>query len=298
MSLVINFLTGAQRTPTPLPSDAPAAGDGRFGNMLDDLWESEGQAAGFLGDASPMVDSDQRGLGPTVADVFNQHGLLARDKPSAGAETAPPPIPPANTPQLGPGGPTVAASEVVASEVSSAVAAPITNPSAPRPAVARPLTPAGATASGRQRFGVDSLMPPFGQIAVGSVNEQETANGAIPRANVRAQLVNPTKQATIPSPLVARELTEVPENLPDAGKTRNRNEAPETRASSEAQVNFGLDEQGANIAIRTIDGGQTERAKLRDRIAVLLSRYGLRAGELRLNGALLSNNPMPKEEEL
>ncbi|MEO7680894.1 MAG: hypothetical protein ABIS14_09435, partial [Sphingomonas sp.] len=93
MTLVINFLTGAPRSPAPAAPGPSTSGDGRFGKLLNDLWESENQSGDFLGDASPTPDDGQQAAGKTVADVFNQHGLMAQDVDETTSPLAPGGVP-------------------------------------------------------------------------------------------------------------------------------------------------------------------------------------------------------------
>eukprot|EP01035_Chromulina_nebulosa_P041813 gene41813-56622_t len=68
-------------------------------------------------------------------------------------------------------------------------------------------------------------------------------------------------------------------NTENGGQFANIN-----RPIAGAQLSLHLADQGATVVARLVDAGPTERLRLRDRIAVLLSRHGLRAADIHLNG--------------
>ncbi len=290
MSLVINFLTGAPRVPAPVTPDPPAKGDGHFGNLLSDLWEREDQASGFLGEAAPTIGEEQQGVSNGVADVFNQHGLLAKDVDMTTPDVAS--IAPASLPIAG------------ISMASQGDAAPND------PAPVSPVATAGPIASNiLPRVEEIALpVPPMGpeSFALASsrtVGAQPVVMEAAPVA-VSQRVAALASSARPPVPTAVRGFSIVDANVGDLedfqpGQSQSsRRDTPDGGAISDAQLTLHMAELGATIVGRAVDGGQPGRAKLRDRITALLSRYGIRARDVRLNGAVLSNATEPRNEEL
>jgi hypothetical protein len=290
MSLVINFLTGAPRTPVPVAPDPPAKGDGRFGNLLSDLWEREDQASGFLGEASSETGDAQQGVGNAVADIFNQHGLLAKDAsvvaPAATSAT------PGSVPMAG---------VVLASEAHVAV-------NDPQPAF--PPASAGPIASNIPPR-VEAAAPPLPSVLSETSPLASSRTAGIKPVTVEMAPVAASRGAGRPlfavrpsAPTVARGLlhagpsAEGPDDVQFERPQPSRRDAPGGGALSDTQLTLHIGEQGATVVGRSLDGEQSGRAKLRDRIAALLSRYGLRARDVRVNGEPLLNAANPRREEL
>jgi hypothetical protein len=290
MSLVINFLTGAPRGAAPAAPDPLAKGDGHFGNLLKDLWEREGQASGFLGESAPTISKEQQGENNAVADVFNQYGLLAK-----GADI------------------TTSADTSIAPLASSAVARP---PAAERdlatsdPEPVCPVATAGPIAS--------NMLPPA-EATVPSL--PQAVSEASPLMSSRTAGIEPVAVETAPVAanrrVVAPAFTAKPsvltvargfslvdanaEGLEDIQSERpqaTRRDVPEGGATSDAQLTLHMTEQGATVVGRAVDSGQPGRGKLRDRIAALLSRYGMSTRDVRVNGVPLLNATDPRSEEL
>jgi hypothetical protein len=71
----------------------------------------------------------------------------------------------------------------------------------------------------------------------------------------------------------------------------------EQGTASDVHATLRATAQGATVVARLSEGGQQEKARLRDRIAALLSRYGLRTEGVRLNGAALPDTAQATLEE-
>lgn len=289
MSLVINFLTGAPRTPAPVTPDPPAKGDGRFGNLLSDLWEREDQASGFLGEASSATGDAQHGVGNAVADIFNQHGLLAKDASvMAPAATS-------ATPLSAPIGGIVLASD---GDVAT---------TAPQPASTAAL--AGPIAS--NILPRVEAAPPTPPVAVSEVSALASSRAAgIERVAMEMAPLAASQRADLPvftakpsALTVARGFLRVDANAEGLEDVQSERTQPSRRdvlaggMISDAQLTLRIGEQGATVVGRALAGEQPGRAKLRDRIAALLSRYGLRTHDIRLNGAPLLSATDPRREE-
>jgi hypothetical protein len=290
MSLVINFLTGAPRVPAPATPDPPAKGNGHFGNLLSDLWEREDQASGFLGEASSAMGDAQRGVGNAVADIFNQHGLLAKDASVvASAATS-------ATPVSAPIGGIVLASD---GDVAATDPQPTSTAASAGPIASNVLPRAEAP-------------PPTPSIAVSEVSALESSRTAViePVAMEMAPFAASRRAAppvftAKPSALtVARGFLRVDANAESLEDVQSERTQPSRRdvaaggAISDAQLALHIGEQGATVVGRSFHGEQSGRARLRDRIAALLSRYGLRTHDIRLNGAPLLNATNSRREEL
>lgn len=290
MSLVINFLTGAPRASVPVSADPPAKGDGRFGNLLNNLWEREDEASGFLGEPSSAMGDGAEGVRDAVADVFNQYGLLARDAsdttPAATSAT------PSSPPMAG---------FVLASEADVAV-------NDPQPV--SPPSSAGAIASNCLPP-VETPAPPashavFEGLALASSRDagiEPVAMEVVPVASSRGT-AHPLFTARPPALTGPRGLMLADPNAeglddvqPERPRT-SRRDAASGGAVSDTQLTLHIGDQGATVVSRSLDGEQSGRTRLRDRIAALLSRYGLRARGVRVNGVPLSNTTDPRSEEL
>jgi hypothetical protein len=290
MSLVINFLTGAPRTPVPAAPDPLAKGDGRFGNLLSDLWEREDQASGFLGQGSSAMGDGGQGVSDTAADIFNQHGLLAKDAtvatPAATSAT------PASAPMAG---------IVLASEADVAV-------NDPQPAY--PPASTGPIASAIPQR-VEAPAPPPSPAVVESSALVSSRNAGIEPVAMEAVPVAASRGAGHPlfaarpsaltaarSPLLADPNAEGLDDVQLERPKTSRRDVPSGGAVSDTQLTLHIGDQGATVVGRLLDGERSGRIRLRDRIVALLSRYGLRARDVRVNGVPLSNNNDSRSEEL
>jgi len=290
MSLVINFLTGAPRTPAPVIPGPPAKGGGHFGNLLSDLWEREGQAGGFLGEAASTTGEEPQGMSNVVADVFNEHGLLARDvgmtTPDA-ASIAPVPLPIGGLAMVADGD---AATNDPVPVSPVATASPIANNILPRVEATALAVPAAVP----QVFApVPWRTPGVEPMVMEAAPVAASQRVAAPASSIRPPLSTAVRGFPIADANVA-DLEDLQPGQPQS----SRRDSPDGGAFSDAQLTLHIAELGATIVGRAVDGGQPGRAKLRDRITALLSRYGIRARDVRLNGAILSNAADPRNEEL
>lgn len=288
MSLVINFLTGAPRAPAPAAPDPAAKSDGRFGNLLSELWEREGQASGFLGGASSATGDSAEGVGDAVADIFNQHGLLAKDASvTAPAATSATPASP-----LLPGIVLASEADVAVNDPQPAYppasAGPIASNSLPR--VEAPAPPAsyavfeGLALASSRNAGIES-------VAMAPVASSRGAGH--PLFTARPSALTLPRGLLLASPN-AEGLDDVQLERPQT----SRRDVASGGAVSDTQLTLHIGDQGATVVGRSLDGEQSGRTRLRDRIAALLSRYGLRARDVRVNGVPLSNATDSRSEEL
>lgn len=300
MSLVINFLTGAPRTPAPVSPAPPASGDGHFGNLLNDLWESEAAGDDSLGGGAPATDDDREHAGKSVADVFNQHGLFARDEAAAEAMAAPAPevaVVAADAP------PQDSVSNIAAGgAIDTDTIAPGSGSRFPAPHADIKINPR-ALALPAQAARFDGV----GEGNVGSVQRAllmagSTAEDVIPHlptfpVTVPARTARPTTSPiSRPNTLVQAAVDTAEDGQPGDARPA-RHDPAESGAASDAQVTLGMNEGNATVVARAVDGGPVERIRLRERMAALLARYGLRTGDVRLNGTVLSGADDPKGQE-
>lgn len=295
MSLAINFLTGAARVPAPALSDPPASGAGHFGDLLSDLWERETAAGGFLGDESRSAGDEGQAAGKSVADVFNQHGLLARDETTdatavaLASAAAMPVADPTSQPDANVTGASYAGGNVVVSDT----AAP-----SPVPPASTVIVPSDAALASAQTTRDSDARS--GQASPGIAGS--TAGDVAPHfptppllASVRAAM--PATSLVAPADALMQEAAATVEDGQVDEVQLPRRDAAQG-AASDAQVTLGMSDGRVAVAVRAIDGVPAERVRLRERIAALLARYGLRAGDVRLNGTLLASAADPRGEEL
>ncbi|MFA6114579.1 MAG: hypothetical protein WC729_11320 [Sphingomonas sp.] len=265
MTVVLNPFLPRPIPPSP-PAPAPAAPGNRvvptrFGDLLRDL-HAQNEPSVFLGDAVSHEPGDQTQAN-VGADIFNEHGLFQGATSNAAAQWLP-------------------ERDQVAADAEAAIEAS----SVAGPSIAGSGTPPASTlAREATDMHVVGLSRPGQPEVVVSGQGQVTDAAALAARGLVAR--TPGGAVVVPRSRLPQVNDGAPARI---GPSRSRLWALLSRqgaregAGPNPQLSVQAVEQGLRVVARLDALDRTERVRLRDRIAGLLSRHGFVGREIDVTG--------------